>query len=77
MDEISEQLDEETSATEYGFQKEWEDEEDEDSEEQEDLDIELQATETLLRRSASFQAPRKPLSDFACLCLLRQGAVLP
>ena len=72
IDEISEQLDEETSTTEYGFQKEWEDDEDEDSEEPEDLDIELQATETLFASIGEFPGSEETIERF-CLPLFAKA----
>lgn len=69
VDEISEQLDEETSTTEYGFQKEWEDE---DSEEQQDLDIELQATETLFASIREFPGSEETIERF-CLPLFAKA----
>lgn len=72
VDEISEQLDEEMSTTEYGFQKEWEDEEDEDGEEQQDLDIELQATKTLFASISEFPGSEETIERF-CLPLFAKA----
>ena len=69
VDEISEQLDEESSTTEYGFQKEWEDE---DSEEPQDLDIELQATETLFASIGEFPGSEETIERF-CLPLFAKA----
>jgi len=70
--EISEQLDEEMSRTDYGFQKEWEDEGDEDGEEQQDRDIELQATKTLFASISEFPGSEETIERF-CLPLFAKA----
>jgi len=72
VNEISEQSDDEMSATEYSFQKEWEDEEDEDNEAHQNLDIELHATKTLFAAISEFPGSEETIERF-CLPLFAKA----
>ncbi len=72
VDEMSEQLDEEVSTTEYGFQKDWDDEQDEDDDDQQDLNIELQATKTLFSSISEFPGAEESIERF-CLPLFAKA----
>ncbi|WP_287309879.1 RNA-directed DNA polymerase [Mesorhizobium sp.] len=74
VDEISEQLDEETSATEYGFQKEWDDEENYEQGENVNLDIELQATSALFSSITEFPGSEEAIERFCLPLFAKTGS---
>jgi hypothetical protein len=72
VDEISGQLDDEDTDTDYGFQKEWDDEEDENKDEGEDKNLELQATQALFDSINNFPGQEEAIERF-CLPLFTKA----
>jgi hypothetical protein len=70
--EISDQLDEEDTDTDYGFQKDWDDEEDEDDDEGGEKDLELQATQALFDSIVDFHGQEEAIERF-CLPLFTKA----
>jgi hypothetical protein len=70
VEEISSQLDEQDTDTDYGFQKEWDDEDDAD--EGNDKDLELQATQALFSSIVDFPGQEEAIERF-CLPLFTKA----